>query len=260
MQYFLHLSYDGSNYHGWQRQKRVISVQEQIESTLSKVLGKEVGIRGCGRTDAGVHASQYFASFRSNHQLPTNFVFILNKNLPLDIRVFDCIDVSEDAHAQFDPEFRTYRYYWHFSGHPMLERFSTEWEFSKPDTAKMNEALTILYGEVDLRSFCKQPNKHNHTRVIFYHTHLALSQDERLLCLELKANRFLKASVRALAHFLQQVGLDKISSGDFHQAVLDAREADNLRMAPARGLHLVHLSYPYITKEPQDLMQSFFKR
>jgi tRNA pseudouridine38-40 synthase len=108
--YFFEIAYNGSSFHGWQRQPNATSVQEVIEDTFSKLQsGKEVPIVGCGRTDAGVHAKKYFFHV----DLPEianieQFIFKLNRMFPKDIAVFNIIKVNEELHARFDAKNRTY--------------------------------------------------------------------------------------------------------------------------------------------------------
>lgn len=87
MRYFSELSYKGTSYHGWQRQPNGVSVQETIENALTTILGETIGVVGCGRTDAGVHASQYFLHFDFEKPFPKSFIDRLNKFLPKDISI-----------------------------------------------------------------------------------------------------------------------------------------------------------------------------
>ena len=100
--YFLRISYDGHDYRGYQWQPGgVVTVQGEIEETLARVHGTRVGFHGCGRTDSGVHASQYYGHFNVD-QLPENYLFILNKQLPAQITANEVVPVHDKAHARFD--------------------------------------------------------------------------------------------------------------------------------------------------------------
>ena len=94
--YFFHIAYKGTNYRGWQRQKNVITIQEIFEKSLKLVLKEDMPCLGCGRTDAGVHAAQYFFHINVKNEIKSDLVFILNKMLPKDIAVFDIIKMSDD--------------------------------------------------------------------------------------------------------------------------------------------------------------------
>src|SRR3974377_1321297 len=111
MRYFFHVGYRGSNYCGWQGQPTHLTVQGVFETTIGKVLKEDITILGCGRTDSGVHASQYFFHLDTKKMGDTDMAFVLNKILPEDIAVFDVIPVAENAHAQFDARVRTYDYF-----------------------------------------------------------------------------------------------------------------------------------------------------
>jgi tRNA pseudouridine38-40 synthase len=102
LRYFIELSYNGKNYHGWQVQPDAISVQEQLNTAISTVLQEQIEVVGAGRTDTGVHAAQMFAHFNSSQLLDHNFPFKLNSILPNDIVVFDLLKVKDEKHARFD--------------------------------------------------------------------------------------------------------------------------------------------------------------
>src|SRR4051812_22922148 len=107
MRYFLRLSYHGKNYCGWQRQENAISVQEVIEENLSKIFGGPIEITGCGRTDTGVHAKEYFAHLDAEKTVPENFLYRINCMLPEDISIHEIYEVDKELHARFDARSRT---------------------------------------------------------------------------------------------------------------------------------------------------------
>ena len=112
--YFFKISYLGSSYHGWQRQNGQISVQQCIEESLSKFIHqKEIKIVGCGRTDTGVHAKNFYFHLDTEEKLPKQTLFKTNTLLPNDIAVHDILEVKKEHHARFDATERTYRYYLH---------------------------------------------------------------------------------------------------------------------------------------------------
>jgi len=119
VRYFLELSYNGTPYHGWQRQPNAISVQEVIEDSLSTLLRLKTGIVGAGRTDTGVHARRIMAHFDSEKTLDTDQLkYKLNSILPPEIAVQKVIVVQQDAHARFDAESRSYEYLISLSKNP----------------------------------------------------------------------------------------------------------------------------------------------
>lgn len=111
MRYFAELAYNGMNYCGWQKQPNEASVQETIEQALSTILRQPIEIVGCGRTDTGVHASQYFIHFDIEGVLPEGLMHRLNKFLPDDIAIYQFMEIHNDAHARYDASYRKYGYY-----------------------------------------------------------------------------------------------------------------------------------------------------
>jgi len=127
MRYLFHAAYKGTQYKGWQWQIDQPSVQECIEKTIQKITGLSVKIHGCGRTDAGVHASQYFFHLNSELEIQDldHFTFVLNKNLPGDISILGIIKVDDQFNAQRMAISRTYHYFCHLTPDPMLGELST---------------------------------------------------------------------------------------------------------------------------------------
>ena len=199
--YFLRISYDGHDYRGYQWQPGgVVTVQGEIEETLARVHGARVGFHGCGRTDSGVHASQYYGHFNVD-QLPENYLFILNKQLPAQITANEVVPVHDKAHARFDATERTYDFFFHFHPDPFLDRFSTLLlPFnSAPASAPLLEMLALLRGTHDLRAFCRTPERHNTTVCTITEVSCYRSPDGSQYRLRFVANRFLRGMIRILA-------------------------------------------------------------
>jgi len=122
--YFLHLAYDGTNYCGWQVQPKVNTVQQTIENALRLFVPDLKCIIGCGRTDTGVHAKDYYAHFDTKVEIHPEIVYKLNAVLPIDISIKDCFTAKEHLHARFSATDRSYEYFVHFSKDPFKNRFS----------------------------------------------------------------------------------------------------------------------------------------
>ncbi|MDR0763674.1 MAG: tRNA pseudouridine(38-40) synthase TruA, partial [Bacteroidales bacterium] len=140
--YFLHIAYNGAPFCGWQRQHNALSVQQVLEKALSALLRADISVVGCGRTDAGVSASKYFAHFDIDFGLGlglgladgavagddvvsgAKFLYQLNAVLPKEIVVYEIYEVSKGMHARFSAISRTYKYYIHTSKNPFLNDFS----------------------------------------------------------------------------------------------------------------------------------------
>lgn len=244
--YFIKISYKGSSFHGWQKQPNAPSVQEKIEEGISKIHGNiPISIVGCGRTDAGVHALNYFAHVDLSvlKSIP-QFIYKLNKILPTDIAIDDVCPVSSTAHARFDATARTYHYRIHQKKNPFLNQ--TSWYYPFPlELDKMNEAAQLLLGEQDFTSFSKL-----HTDVKTNNCHVLeakwqLAENNQLL-FEVKANRFLRNMVRAIVGTLLEVGQGKYPPSQV-SAILKMKNRNAAGVSvPAHGLSLVEINYPYI--------------
>ena len=164
MRYFIHLGFDGSDYRGWQRQTETQNtVQEVVEQTLSQLFKKQVSAYGCGRTDAGVHASQYIIQINLNEAPLFDLKFRLNKNLPDGIAVFEIIAVNEDQHCRYDAVARTYDYFMHWNKDPGLMRYSSLYEDLELDFDLMRQAASLILKTNDFKALCKQPNIYSNT-------------------------------------------------------------------------------------------------
>ena len=144
MRYFIELSYNGKNNHGWQIQPDVISIQEKLNLAVSTILQEKIEVVGAGRTDTGVHASQMFAHFDSDIEIKGEVVHKLNSILPNDITVYKVFLVADDYHARFHAESRSYEYRIWLGRNPFLLDFSWQIHSQKLDLAKMNKAAQLF--------------------------------------------------------------------------------------------------------------------
>ena len=240
--YFISLAYDGSAYHGWQIQPNAASVQQEIETALSKLHGNQaIEVVGCGRTDAGVHAQQYFL----HTDLPVlwdpqQLVFKLNRMTPPDIAFFQAWETPTDLHARFDASQRTYRYFIHHHKDPFKNHTSWYHQISL-DVAAMNEAAKHLLGLQDFGSFAKL---HTDVKTNICEVHGAKWQvSENGLYFEITANRFLRNMVRAIVGTLVEVGLGKLDPIDLVQIIKAKDRGAAAVSAPAHGLFLWKITY-----------------
>ena len=243
MRYFIQLSYKGTAYHGWQVQKNARSVQELVNKALSIVLRKPIETLGCGRTDTGVHARQFFAHFDYEKELnPEKVLIALNGLLPHDIAVQFIFEVAETAHARFDATSRTYEYHICFDKDPFLTNFA--WHIHQiPAIEQMNLACKILIDHADFSCFSK-----SHTQVktnICKITYALWKMNDKELVFYITADRFLRNMVRAIVGTMLQIGKNELSLKQFVQII----ESKNRSMAgmsvPAEGLYLFKIEYPY---------------
>ncbi len=242
--YFFELAYNGKNYFGWQRQPKQVSVQEEIERALSKLQSNtEVNITGCGRTDTGVHATQYFfhVDIASVTVSLEDWVYKLNCILPDDISIFNIKEVSVDLHARFSATQRTYRYFIHWKKDPFLADRSLFLRH-QPYFELMNEAAKHLIGKQDFTSLSKL-----HTDVktnICEVTHASWIQtSDTTAYFEISADRFLRNMVRATVGTLLEVGSGKLAADEL-PVILAAKDRGKAAVSvPAHGLFLWGVSY-----------------
>lgn len=243
--YFFHIAYSGGDYRGWQRQLDVISVQEVLETQLAKVLKlPKVTIIGCGRTDAGVHASQFF--FHTDLALPIrdNLKFILNKTLPDAIAIFDIIATPHNLHARFDAEERTYDYFIHTEKDPFINEMSSLYIDKILDLTLMKQAVDLLPQYDDYAGFCKQPDLHNTTICRVRAATLFQTKDKKKLRFQIIANRFLRGQIRIIVQKLLEIGVGKFSVEEFEHCLKTKKRPELIPPAHPQGLFLSKVDYP----------------
>lgn len=244
--YFIKLSYAGTAYHGWQVQENTPrTVQQELNEKLSMILREPVEVTGCGRTDTGVHAREFFAHFDATqadmHANAEHWIYKLNSVLPPDIAVQGILLVKEDAHARFDAVSRTYEYLITRHKDPFLQGWA--WQFwKKLDVQAMNKAAAVLFEYTDFSAFSK-----SHTQVKTNNcTMMQARWEERgdVLVFTIQANRFLRNMVRAIVGTLIEVGLGKMSIEQLREIIEGKDRSDAGASVPACGLYLVKIKYP----------------
>ncbi len=246
MRYFFHTAYQGANYHGWQRNKDVITVQEVIESKLAQILKVPVTVNGCGRTDALVNASQYFFHADIDADCDETFLFRLNRILPADISVFSAIAMEGLPHARFDATERRYEYFIHTYKDPFLNNCSAQYLNLKLDSLKLKEATAILLKYEDYRSFCTSPDKNEHTVCHVKSAAWYTNSDQTQLRFQIASNRFLSKMVRIIIGQLLKVAQGEQSVADFENYLIRKETPRILSPAHPQGLYLSKVIYPYL--------------
>jgi len=243
--YFLKLAYDGTGYHGWQVQQNAHTVQAELEQKISLLLRETISITGCGRTDTGVHAREFYAHFEVEKPISSekDFVFKINRFLPKDIVVYALFQVDSQMHARFSAVSRTYKYYINRVKNPFENRFS--YFYNGPlNIDKMNKAAAILLAFSDFTSFSKL-----HTQTA---TNLCVVSEARWdsfsdgkWVFTITADRFLRNMVRAVVGTLLEIGKEKMSP----EEMVDIIKAKNRSRAgfsvPAAGLFLEKIQYRF---------------
>lgn len=244
--YFMHLSYLGANFHGWQIQPNAISVQEVIEDALTKTLRTTTKIVGAGRTDTGVNARCMVAHFDAEKiSSPEGLVKSLNSIVGRDIAIHSISEVSDDAHARFDATSRTYHYYCTTRKTPFFNRLS--WQASPSiDFDAMNRAARLLLEVSDFTSFAKlhTDNKTNTCRVT-QAKWKPVEGIEDAYVFVITADRFLRNMVRAVVGTLVDVGRGKLSIDDFRRIIDSHDRCQAGTSMPAHALYLWDITYPY---------------
>lgn len=241
MRYSVEMQYDGTNYHGWQYQPNAISVQEVVSNELAKLLpSKKVSIVGCGRTDTGVHASQYFFHFDTEEELDTeSCLFKLNHMLPLDMSIKHIRKVPEDWHARFSARKRTYHYYINFDKDP-FDRFHSCFFTKELDIEAMNRACTDLMNYKDFTSFSRVSDSKTNDCDIFT-AYWELMDSKAVFTIT--ANRFLRNMVRAIVGTMLDVGTHKMSLAEFNEVIKAKDRSRAGKSAPGHGLFLAKIEY-----------------
>ena len=244
MRYFLRFAYDGTAFHGSQRQPNGVTVQETMEQALAMIFREPIPLTFAGRTDAGVHAREMYAHFDIGCQLPDagHICFRLNGILPDSIAIFDLCPVTDDAHARFSAVRRTYEY--HIVDHkdPFLCQQATR---VRPglDFEAMNEAAQLLIGKQDFASFCR-----TNTDVKTTICDLTRAEWRELgnghAVFTIAADRFLRNMVRAVVGTLFEVGRGKMTKEQFAEVITQHNRCAAGDSAPAEGLFLVQIDYP----------------
>jgi tRNA pseudouridine38-40 synthase len=263
MRFFIFFQYNGKNYCGWQRQLNGITVQEVLESALNVLLTKSedteaLQIYGCGRTDKGVNAKQFFAHFdideqnmllQEEHDICIQTLHSkslceitakLNSFLPPDIAIKRIFQVSDNMHARFSAKSRKYEYLISTEKNPFTNDFTFQIYYPL-DIEKMNLSCEILKEYRDFSAFSKSHTDTFTNNCSVFEAYWTKNDGEILFTI--KANRFLRNMVRAIVGTMLNVGRDKITLNDFRD-IIESKNRSNAGMSvPAHALSLVEVLY-----------------
>jgi len=229
-------------YHGWQKQRNAISVQEVLEKHLSAIFQIQIDIVGSGRTDTGVHGrQQFFHVDLPDEIMKDQFRNKMNSFLPPDICILDILQVKEDAHARFDAQRRSYEYWIIDDKDPFMEDLAYRFPH-RLSLEKMNKAAGILLGKQDFESFSRVKTDVNN--FICEIITAKWIQDKGVLKFHISSNRFLRGMVRAIVGTLLDIGQGKRSSDDLKLIINSKDRKSAGRAVPAKGLYLTEVKYP----------------
>lgn len=250
MRYFAELAYDGTSFHGWQIQPNAYTVQEALDKALSTILRQKIETLGCGRTDTGVHASEFFAHFNTDPQphqhdlLSRKFLNSLNSLLPYQVAVKRIFQTDPEAHARFDATLRSYQYHIHRHKDPF--KYNRSWLLQdKLDVEKMNQAAQYMMSYTDFSAFSKSntqvfTNNCKITRAIW------IEEGDNLV-FHISADRFLRNMVRAIVGTLVLIGKGISPPESIHDIIQSKNRSNAGSSVPACGLYLTEVKYPYIS-------------
>ena len=247
---FLDLSYDGTAYHGWQRQPEAISVQQVVEEKLSGLLDSETAVIGCGRTDTGVHASAFFAHFEWAGEFGSRFAdwdqacWKLNGMLPQDIGVRRIFEVGEKDHARFSAAERAYTYWVHTAKDPFLEGRSAR-VYEELDIEAMNAAAAMLVFKGEFDAFQKTGGGQKTTLCDVRLAEWTRAEAHRIR-FEITADRFLRNMVRAIVGTLLEIGRGRMPPEVMAEVLASKDRSRAGTSAPACGLYLSRVDYPFL--------------
>lgn len=243
MRYLIKFSYDGSNYSGFQKQKGLETIEENLEQALTKINnGKKTTITATGRTDKGVHAlSQYGHADIEVDITEKKLKRALNSNLPDDIHVINVLEVDDNFHARYNAVEKTYKYIINLGEYNPIERnYVFQYNYDL-DIDSMKEAIKYFLGEHDFRAFVTDnKEKENCVRKI---TKVSIKKDKEKLIISFTGNGFMRYQVRNMVGLLIRIGENKLSPKDVDKILKSKDRTKSGKTAPAEGLYLVDVKF-----------------
>ena len=244
MRYFAELSYKGTHYFGWQRQPGQLSIQQVTEEAFFTILRTPIEVVGCGRTDTGVHARQYFLHFDYDTDLPEGFRRRINKVLPADIAMYAFTPMPPTAHARYDAIRRSYTYYIGFDKNPFTTDTVYHYPFAQQlDITLLHAAARLLLDYKDFFPFCKSNSDVQHTLCELMDCRWVHDQTARQLHFHISANRFLRGMVRLIVGMCLNVSIGKLKIEEVKAALDNKTRLIKSWSVPAEGLFLTGVEY-----------------
>lgn len=245
MRYFAELAYNGTRYAGWQRQPKEETVQTTIEAAMSMLLRTEIFVTGCGRTDAGVHASYYVMHFDFDGDMPDDLIWRLNRVLGEDIVIYRIAPVHEKAHARYDAFSRTYHYYIDLVKNPFHRESAFMYIFpERIDFDKLQQTADLIKQYTAFAPFCKT---HSGVKTMICHiTHAQWTKTENQLVFEITANRFLRGMVRMIVGECLNHAIGKATLEDLKLALDNQTRLKKASPVAPKGLFLSAVKYPFV--------------
>ncbi|WP_316823227.1 tRNA pseudouridine synthase A [Pedobacter gandavensis] len=224
----------------------MMNIQGVLENALTQILKTPVLINGCGRTDAHVHASQFFFHMDIEQAWDFDLMFRLNKLLPASIAVFDIIPMEGTPHARFDAVQRCYDYFIHTYKSPFLNGLSAYYLLPELRFDQMKQAAALLPLYKDYRGFCTSPDKYEHTICNVMSAGLTVDSSGDLLRFQISSNRFLSKMIRIIMGQLLKIGKGELSVDEFEHYLINKETPRLITPAHPQGLYLSKVTYPYL--------------
>lgn len=242
--YKIILQYEGTRYNGWQKNKNAENtIQDLLETTISKVINEKVEVNGSGRTDSGVHAMGQTANFKTSKQFSTKLLLNnINDALPSDIKILSCEEVNERFHSRLNAKSKTYKYTIDIGNKPNV--FTRRFVQHYPcilDFWEMERAIKHIIGEKDFKTFCSNKRTKKSTIRTVYSIDIEKNGTE--ISFIYKGNGFLYNMVRIMTGTLIDVGTGKIKSNDINKIINSKDRSMAGATMPARGLMLMEVKY-----------------
>ncbi len=241
--FLLELSYNGTGYHGWQVQENALTVQECLQNSIEAVFGVRYDVKGCSRTDSGVHANSFFCNFKTEKFIPAEKVpAALNANLPLDISVLSCKEVELDFHARYDCKGKEYVYkIWNSQvRNPFYNNLYYHYKYDI-DVEKLDKEAKSFIGKYDFTSFCASGSSVEDKVREIYSFDVKRYGDE--VYFTVSGDGFLYNMVRIMVGTLLNISNGKIKENTMKEIILSKDRSNAGFTVPPEGLYLNRVFY-----------------
>lgn len=239
------IAYNGSNYHGWQRQSNNITVQQVVEDIMSKITQEKITAHGCSRTDAGVHAREFYLNAKVSSAIPCHGLMrAMNAMLPDDIAVLSCEEADDDFHARFSARGKEYEYI--VNNAPQKDVFAKDMSLFYPyklDEKRLDAASKLFIGEHDFAAFCKAEAKEHLTSTVRTVYDFTVTRSGEKVIFTVSGSGFLHNMVRIMTGTLIYINENKRTEQDIRDSLLSGRRDTAGITIPPHGLYLKKVLY-----------------
>lgn len=238
------IQYDGREYHGWQIQENALTVQEVFQEALRRIVGEFRDLKGCSRTDSGVHANMYCVSVKIAHPIPAErLISALNSYLPDTVACLDCKEVAPDFHARYDCKGKRYVYkIWNSAvRNPFLNGYALKYRYPL-DVDMLNKAAQAYVGSHNFESFCTADKREKGDMVRNVRM-FSVEREGKLVTMTVEADGFLYNMVRIMVGTLLEISQGRIAEDAIPDILEKKDRAAAGVTAQACGLYLDKVFY-----------------